>query len=75
MEHESENNTNCDRCSWYSHQKVRTRTGGLGNKMTSGDHPNNCIIEIGQNIEKSPEDLKRLVITQTPIRDHQLTLV
>ena len=24
---------------------------GLGNKRTSGDHPNYCIIEIGQNTE------------------------
>ena len=51
------------------------RAGGLGNKRTSGDHPNYCIIEIGQNTEKSPRDLGRLVITQTPLRNHQVTLV
>ena len=37
-----------------------TRTGGLGNKRMSGDHPNYSIIEIGQNTEKSPRDLRRL---------------
>ena len=40
-------------------------TGGLENKRTSGDHPNN-IVEIGQNTEKSQEDLRRLAVTQTP---------
>ena len=35
-------------------------TGGVGNNRTSGDHPNYCIIEIGQNTEKSPGDLLSL---------------
>ena len=48
--------------------------GGLGNNRTNGDHPNYCIIESGQNTEKSPGDLRRLVVTQTPVRNHQLTL-
>ena len=33
------------------------------NKKKSGDHPNYCIIEIGQNTEKSPGDLRRLAVT------------
>ena len=41
----------------------------------SGDHPNYCIIVIGQNTEKSPRDLRRLVVTQIPVRNHPLTLV
>ena len=40
-----------------------------------GDHPNNSIIENGQNSEKSPEDLGRLAVTQTPVKNHQLTLM
>ena len=32
-------------------------------------------VDISQNIEKSLEDLRRLVVTQTPVRNHQLTLV
>ena len=50
-------------------------TGGFGNKTTSGDHPNYSIVEIGQNTEKSPGDLRRLAVTQTPVKNHQLTLV
>ena len=30
----------------------------------SGDHPNDSIIEDGQNTEKSPGDLRRLAVTQ-----------
>ena len=44
-------------------------TEGPGNKRTSGDHPNYSIIEIVQNIQKSPGDLRRLVDTQTPGKD------
>ena len=51
------------------------RTGGLGNKKTSGDPPNYRIIKIGQNTEESPRDLRRLAVTQTPVRNHWLTLV
>ena len=54
MEYESDNYTYCNWCSWYSHQRIGTRTGGLGNSRISGDHSNYCIIEISQNTEKSP---------------------
>ena len=36
----------------------------------SGDHPNYSIVEVCQNTEKSPVDLKKFV-TQTPVKDHQ----
>ena len=75
VEHESDVYTNCIWCSWYSHQRIYKGTGGLGNKRMSGDHPNYCIIEIGQNSKKSPGDLRRFVVTQTPVKDHQLTLM
>ena len=50
-------------------------TGGHGNKRTSGNHPDYCNIEIGHYTEKNPVDLRRLAVTQTPVKDHQLTLV
>ena len=40
----------------------------------SGDNPNFSIAKISQNTEKSPVKLRRLVVTQTPVNDHQLTL-
>ena len=61
LKHESDGDTNCNWCSCYSHQRIGTGTGGLVNKRTSEDHPYYSIVEIGQNTEKSPEDLRRLV--------------
>ena len=75
MEHEGDNYANCDWCFWYRHQIIIKGTGGLVGWRTSGDHINYCIIENGQNIEKSPGDLRRLAVTQTPVKDHQLTLM
>ena len=71
---ENDNYTNRDWCLWYSHQRIIKKTGRLGGRWTSEDHPNYYIIEIGQNT-KSPRDLERLAVTQTPVKDHQLTLM
>ena len=43
--------------------------------MTSRDHPNFSIIEIGQNTEKSPGELRKLAAPLTPVKDHPLTLL
>ena len=72
---ECDDDTNCNWCSWYSHQRIGKRTGGPGNKRTSEDHPNVSIIKISQTTKKNPGDLRRLAVTQTPVRNHQLTLV
>ena len=42
---------------------------------TIGDHPNDSTVKIDQNSEKSLGDLRKLAVTQTPVKDHQLTLV
>ena len=67
VEHESDDFTNCNWCLWYSHQRIGTWTGGLGNNGMGRDYPNYSIVEIGQNTEKSPGDLRRLAVTQTPV--------
>ena len=54
---------------------VSKRTEGLGNHRMSGEHSNYSIVEIGQNTEKIPGDLGRLVVTQTPVKEHQLKLM
>ena len=41
----------------------------------TGDYRNYSIFENGQNTEKSPRDLRRLAVTQTPVKDHQLKLM
>ena len=40
-----------------------------------GDHPNDSIIENDQNTEKSPGDLRRRAVTQTPEKNHRQTLM
>ena len=50
-------------------------TERVGNRRTSRNHSNYSIVEIGQNMEESPGDLRRLAVNQSPVKDHQLTLV
>ena len=51
------------------------RPGGLGSWRTGRDYPNDSTAKNGQNPETSPGDLKRFAVTQTPVREHQLTLM
>ena len=60
MEYENHSDTNCNRCTWINVEGIGKETGRLGNKKTSRDHQDNKIIQIGQNTEKFPGDLKRL---------------
>ena len=70
MEHESDGDTNCNWCTWNDHQRLGKGAEGVRNVRMSRDHPNYNIIEIGQNIEKSPGDLRRLAVTHSPVTDH-----
>ena len=74
MEHECDGYINCNWYTRYNHQMIGKGTRRLGNKRRSGDHPDDSIIKIGLNPEKSPGDLRRLAVTQTPVSNHQLTL-
>ena len=49
-------------------------TDRVRNQRMSRDH-SNYITKISQNTEKSPRNLKRLAVTQTPVKDQQLTRV
>ena len=44
-------------------------------RRTGRDYPNDSIAKNGQNPEKSSGDLRRLAVTQTPVKNHQLTLM
>ena len=46
-----------------------------GSWRTNGDHPNYSIVENNLNTEKSLGHLRRLVVTQTLVKDHQLALM
>ena len=58
-------------CSKLAHKEYKTRHDWVGKVI----HPNNSIIENGQNTEKSPGDLRRLAVTQSSVKDHHLTLL
>ena len=73
--HERDNFTNHDWCFSYSHQRIIKGIGGLEHKRTRRDPPSYYIIENSHNTEKSPGDLAKLAVTQTPVKDHQLTLM
>ena len=47
----------------------------MGNWQESWYHPDDNIIENGQNTEESAEDLRRFAVTQTPAKNHQVTLM
>ena len=64
--------TNSNWCVRYSYQRIGIKTRGLGNKRTNGD---NSIVEISQNTDKSLGDFRRFTVTQTPVKNYQLTLM
>ena len=74
MKHESDGDTNCNWRTQHSHQRIGTRTERLRNKRLSRDHPNYSIIKTSRNTEKSPGDLRRLALTQTPVGNPRLTM-
>ena len=70
MKHKSDGDTNGIGALGTVTKRIGTGSGWLWNKSTSGDHPNYSIVENGQNTEKSPENLRRLAVIQTPVRNH-----
>ena len=56
-------------------ERIIKGPGRFGSWRTSGDLPNNSIIKNGQNTVKDPGDMRRLAVTQSPVKDHQLTLM
>ena len=45
------------------------------NQRNLGDHRDYSIVNASLNIQKNPQDLRRLTATQTPVKDQQLRLV
>ena len=74
MEHEGDGDTSCNWSARYSHQRIVKGTGRIGNKNTSGDHPNDSTVKISQNTEESPGALRRLAVFQTLVKDYQMML-
>ena len=45
------------------------------NNNNNNNNPNDSIAEDDQNTETSPGDLRRLTVTQTTLKNHQLILM
>ena len=73
VEHKNDSATSCNWHAWNSPQRTGKRAGGVGNQRLNQDYPDYSIAENGKNTKGSGY-LKRLVVTQTPVKDHQLTL-
>ena len=75
MEYDGDGDTNHNWSTWNGLQRFGKGSGRAGNRRMNWDYLNYSITKIGQNTEKSPGDLRRLVVTQPPVKDHQLTQV
>ena len=75
VEHEDGGDTHCNWCTWNGPQRLGKGAGRVGNWRTNRDHPNYSTFDNGRNTEKSPGDLRGLAVHQTPVNDHQLTLI
>ena len=62
-------------CTRNSSQGLGKETGGIGNQRKNQDYADHGIDEISSATQKSPGDLKRLVVTQTRVKDNQLKMV
>ena len=72
MEYEVDGYTNCNWGARSNPQSFGKGTRRLRNRGRSRDHPSDSMIEVGQNTEKSPGDLRKLNVTQTSVKDPQL---
>ena len=75
MENESDDNTECNRCTWNNTQRIFKGTGRLWKRWICGDQQNYIIFMMDQNTKKSPGDLRRLSVTRTPVKKHLITLL
>ena len=51
-------------------KRIIKRPGRFGSWWTGRDYPNDSIVENDQNPETSPGDLRKLSVTQTPVKNH-----
>ena len=75
MKHDVDGDTNCSWCNWNGLQSFRKEIRTSGHQRKNGNYQDYSIVEIVHNIEKSPSELRGLAVTQTPVKDHQSTLV
>ena len=70
VEHVSDSDTNCSWFTWNSLQKIGKGIRTIGNQWKNRNHQE-TIVEIDQNTQTNPGELRRLSVTQTPVKDYQ----
>ena len=75
MEHDGNGKSSFNLCTRNNLQKIGKGTGRLRNQCTKGNCPDCSIINIVHYTEKSPGDLSKLVVTQTPEDSQHLKLM
>ena len=75
VEHEVKGEHNFNWGPLNGSEKLGKEIRRVGNWRRNQDHRNYSVSEIGQNIENRLEDLRRLAVTQTPVKDCHLMLV
>ena len=58
-----------------AHENDWKMIGTVRNLKKNQDHSDNPIVEIGQNTEKSPGYMRRIIVTQTSVKAYELTLM
>ena len=69
VKHEGDGDTSCNWSTWKNPQRLGQEAGRVRNQRTNRDQPNYSIAEVSQNTEKSPGDLRRPDVNQTPVKD------
>ena len=75
IDHENDDVTNFYLSAWNEPQKFGKGIQRIVNQKTNQDHPDYNIVEIGQNSEKTPGNLRRLTVTPSSVKNHQQTLL
>ena len=76
MDHEGNGDTNCNWFAWNNFQRTGKGTGRLRNNRRTIQ--TTALLKSARIPRRAPEtwvDLRRLAVTQTPVENHQLTLV
>ena len=72
VEHEENSDTSCKWRAWNDSNILERR---LESWELEDELRSSTLYSIGQNTEKSPEDLRRLIVTHTPVTNHQLVWI
>ena len=63
-----------EQCTWNGPQRLGKNIKRTGYQRKNWDHPDHSV-KISKNTQKCPGDLRRLAVTLTPVKYHNLTLV